>query len=120
MPNPPPKRTRGGQPGNTNHLKHGLYSSHISQKDEAELETMSTERNDHELALARVRLKECIFKQKNAPPEEWIRYEKAISHYIAIIVSNTNKNALLGRDSRAAFVTVLEMIRQVNEQQGVK
>ncbi len=115
-----PKRRPGAPPGNANALKHGLYSQHISVKDEAELQTMSLERNDHELALARVRLKACIAKQLNAPPEEWIRYEKAISHYISIIVANTNKNALLGRDSRASFVTVLEMIRQVNEQQGVK
>ncbi len=114
------KRRGGGQPGNTNALRHGLYSRHISAQDHAELASMSLERNDQELALARVRLKECILKQQGAPPEDWIRYEKAISHYISIIVANTNKNALLGRDSQAAFVTVLEMIRQVNEEQGVK
>ncbi len=115
-----PKRKPGAPKGNTNHLIHGLYSQHISAQDEAQLETMSLERNDQELALARVRLKECILKQQGAPPEDWIRYENAISHYISIIVANTNKNALLGRDSRASFVTVLEMIRQVNQEQDVK
>ncbi len=110
----------GAPAGNSNALKHGLYSRHISSQDAADLQSMSLERNDQELALARVRLKECILKQQTAPPEDWIKYEKAISHYIAIIVSNTNKNALLGRESRASFVTVLEMILQVNEEQDIK
>jgi len=114
------KRTRGGQPGNSNRLTHGLYSQHISVKDDTALAEMSLERNENELALARVRLSECLARQAKAPPEEWLAYEKAISHYLSIIFGNTNKNALLGRDSRLTFVTVLEMIRQVNEHQGIK
>ena len=116
-----PKSRKVGAPvGNTNALKHGLYSRHISAQDETDLKSMSLDRNDQELALARVRLAQCIARQQDAPPEDWIRYEKAISHYIAIIVANTNKNALLGRDSHASFVTVLEMIRQVNAEQSIK
>src|SRR3990172_9487176 len=116
----PVKRNRGGQPCNKNRLKHGIYSEHISVQDDEQLGSMAHDKSEHELALARVRLKQCMAKQDSAPPEEWLRYEKAIAHYLAVIVNLTNRNALLGRDSKTAFVTVMEMIRQVNEQQHVK
>ena len=118
-----PEESRGkvGAPlGNTTALKHGLYSSHISIQDDEELESMSLDQSQHELALARVRLKECIARQQSAPAGEWHKYERAIGRYLSIIVNLTNKNAILGRDRKIAFVTVMEMIRQMNERQDVK
>ena len=114
------KRTPGGQPGNINSLKHGLYSRHISIQEDQELDSMPLDQNQHELALARVRLKLCIVKQQSAPEEDWLKYEKAIGRYLSVIVNLTNKNALLGQDRRIAFVTVMEMIRQMNERQNVQ
>ena len=48
----PSGRQRGGQPGNKNRLKHGLYSKQVSQEDSAELEFMALDRTENELALA--------------------------------------------------------------------
>ena len=116
----PKPRKRGGQPGNTNALKHGLYTTLVSVRDDIELVPMPRDQSDHELAFARVRLKNLVLKQQDAPREDWLSYEKAIQHYIDRISNITHKNALLGRDQGAAFVTVMEMIRQANDEQDVQ
>lgn len=116
----PTGRKSGGQPGNTNALKHGIYSHHISVQDDEEAEAMAADLNNDELTFARIRLKDCIIKQQSAPPEEWLSYEKAIAHYISKIVSMIHHNAILGSDKKTGFVTVLEMIRQINEEQNAK
>ncbi len=113
-------RRRGGQPGNTNRLKHGLYSNLISSEDEAELESMELDRNHSELKLARARLKACFEKQQTADPKDWLSYERAIAFYLRIIAMLTHRNATQRAEDKTAFMTVLEMIRQVNEEQGVK
>ncbi len=116
----PTGRKGGGQPGNKNAIKHGIYSQHISIQDDEEVGPMPLDHNDDELAFARVRLKDCILKQQSAPPEEWLSYEKAITVYLAKIVAMVHHNAVLGADKKEAFMTVMEMIRQVNEEQHVK
>jgi len=90
---PPSGRRRGGQPGNKNHLIHGLYSKQVSIEDSDLLESMPADLNQHELALARVRLKTCLEKQLTAAPEDWLTYERAIAYYLRLIVSVIQKNA---------------------------
>ena len=116
----PTGRPRGGQPGNQNRLKHGLYSKQVSLEDSQMLNTMSADLIEHELTLARVRLKTCLDKQLSAPPEDWLTYERAIAHYLGLIASVIHKNASRKAHGGDAFQTVLEMIRQVNEEQGVQ
>ncbi len=113
-------RRRGAPLGNTNHLIHGVYSQHISVQAEHGLASMPIDQNQNELALARARLNAVLDKQRAAPPEQWLDYERAASHYLTAIGSLIHKNAVLGRDQRSSFVTVLEMIRQVNEDQHVE
>jgi hypothetical protein len=115
----PTGRPRGAPPGNTHALKHGIYSAHISASEQEALEPMPPDQNQVELALARVRLKTCLEKQGNCEPSQWMDYERMISCYLRLIVSLTHKNALLGRDQHAAYITVMEMIQQVNEEQDV-
>ena len=116
----PTGRKRGAQPENANALKHGIYSQLISVQDGEQVEPMPHDINTDELTFARTRLKSCILKQQTAPPEDWLSYEKAINAYLARIVAMVHHNAVLGEDKKAAFMTVVEMIRQVNEQQHVK
>jgi len=116
----PTGRPRGAPPGNTNGLKHGIYSHYISVDEDAELDPMPLDKSQHELALARVRLKHCIVQQSGSSGEDWLKYEKAIAYYLRMIVSLTHRNALLGKDRKAAYITVMEMIRQVNEDQDVR
>ena len=117
-------RKRGGQPGNTNALKHGLYSDHISllsgPHDDHELASMPPDKYDSELALVRVRLKDLLKKQAHASADDWFKYERAIEHHLDKIISMTHKNALLGRDGSSALVSVMAMIRQTNEEQDVR
>ncbi len=112
-------RRRGAPLGNTNALKHGLYSRYISVTDDAEIENMPSDKSGDELALARVRLKTCLKRQLECPPAQWLEYEHLINHYLRIIFAHTHKNAILGQDRRTAYVTVMEMISEINEEQGV-
>jgi hypothetical protein len=107
--------------GNKNALKHGLYSKHISVIDDVELLPMSGTSNADELALARVRLDTCLLKQKSATKrEDWLAYENAIIALISQIAGMVHANAVLGKDQRAAFVSILDMIRVTNDKQDVK
>ena len=119
MPSKPTGLPPGAPPGNTNALKHGLYSRHISVQVSHAVDGMSADQNHDELALTRARLDQVLDLQRGAPPELWLAYEKVVAHYLQQIATLVRANALLGRDSRTSFVTVLEMIRQVNEQQKV-
>jgi hypothetical protein len=105
---------------NQNRLKYGIYAKQIPVHEDDQLGLMPPDKNQSELDLARVRLKEVILKQAAAPPEQWIQYEKVITRYVTVIASLTHRNALLSQDGKAAFMTVMEMIRQVNQDQDVK
>jgi hypothetical protein len=71
--------------------------------------------------LARVRLKTCLEKQSTAAPEDWLAYERAIAYYLRLIVAVIQKNAeFKERGGGDAFMTVMEMIRQVNEEDNVE
>jgi hypothetical protein len=115
----PTGRNPGAPKGNTNALKHGLYTSYISLSEQEALEPMLLDKSDDELSLARVRLKRCLQKQEEASPDKWLDYERLIVAYTHLIVSLTHKNALLGRDHRPGYITVMEMVQQVNEEQDV-
>ncbi len=116
----PTGRKRGGQPGNTNRLVHGAYSRHISVEIEHGLDSMPEDQNNNELALARSRLLACMDKQQAASPGEWLSFEYAIQKYLHDISRLTHTNAILGKDRKSALITVMDMIRQVNDQQHVR
>lgn len=116
----PTGRRPGAPLNNINHLKHGIYSNHISVKDDEELEGMSKDRAFDELDLARTRIHFCLDKQGSVPEQEWITYEKAVSHYLGQVIAMIHKNAAYGRDKKAALRTVMDYIRQENEIQNVR
>jgi hypothetical protein len=116
----PTGRPRGAPLNNINHLKHGLYSHHISVKDDEENCPMSEDKTSDELALARVRIKSILDKQGSVPPEEWLSYEKAVSHYLGQVITMLHKNAIFGRDNKTPLLTVMDFIRQANEDQNVQ
>jgi hypothetical protein len=121
---PMPYKRTGRPPGaprnNHNALTHGLYSRHMSVQVAHEVDAMPVDHNDDELAFSRARLDQLLQMQRAAPPEHWLSYERVIAYYLHSIAALIHKNAVLGRDSRTSFVTVLEMIRQTNEQQKVR
>lgn len=116
----PTGRRRGAPRGNTNALKHGIYSKYISLIQDADIQLMPLDRNENELDLARVRITTCLQKQQECPPHLWLDYERLIAHYLRIVITLTHINAVLSQDRRTAYVTVMEMISQVNKEQNVR
>ena len=94
MPRSPSGRRRGGQPGNTNRLVHGLYSTRIPRKIHRSLENpRTTSEPDFEIALARVRLVQLMRAQQAAPAREYLTYERAVINYLDLIFSLTEAAA---------------------------
>ena len=116
----PTGRRRGAQPGNQNRLIHGIYSKQVSMEDSAQLESMPADLTGHELALARVRLKTCLDRQLTTSPEKWLAYERAIAYYLRLITSLIQKNASLKDSGKEAVLTVMDFIREANEEQHVQ
>ena len=116
----PTGRPVGAPPNNINHLKHGLYSHHISVEDDEEDSAMSDNKTSDELTFARVRIKRVLDKQGTVSPEDWIAYEKAVSHYLGQVITLLHKNIVFGRDNKDALLTVMDFIRQANEDQNVQ
>ena len=56
----PPKRKGGGQPRNTNALKHGLYAKHYTPSDRESLEQMPPMESIHEVHLLRLTLEKVL------------------------------------------------------------
>jgi hypothetical protein len=84
-PCPTPKRRRGGQPGNGNALRHGLYSKYFTEAEMHGLdENLKGEFHD-EIALARIqlcRLAEILKDYKELPFEEYIAASNALNNYL--------------------------------------
>jgi hypothetical protein len=113
-------RTRGGPAGNTHDLKHGLYSRHISVRDDEEMETMEEDKSAAELAVARSRLADCLTRQETVTdPAEWLALDAAMQGWVGKIAIMTHRKAVLGKDTRMAFVTIMDYIRTANEKQKV-
>ena len=93
MPQSPSGRRRGGQPGNTNRLRHGLYSRRLPRELTAAADPRTTPEPDFEIALARVRLVQLIRAQAAAPAREWLTYERAVINYLDLIFSLTEAAA---------------------------
>jgi len=79
------KRSRGGQPGNSNALRHGLYSKNFTESEMCGLdENLKGEFHD-EIALARVqvgRLAEMLKDYKTMPFENYIAASIALNNYL--------------------------------------
>ncbi len=89
MSHPPSTRRRGGQPGNLNRLKHGLYSRRLA----------STPADPKfELTLARRRLAQLLQKQESASLRDYLSYERGILHYLSVIIA-LSQSAVRSRPS---------------------
>ena len=87
MPRPFTGRRRGGQPGNVNRLKHGLYSRRLPRELTALPDPRTGMDLGFEIALARVRLSQLLDQQRGATPEGWLSYERAVLNYLGLISS---------------------------------
>ena len=110
-----------GKKGNKNALKHGIYSKHISIQDDEELASMSHNNNADELALLRTRIRIILDKQPSATAlEDWLKLEALIDSNIIATANMLHSNAVLGKDQKQAFVSIMDMIDVINREQRVK
>lgn len=73
-------RRKGSQPGNTNRLRHGLYSKRLLSPESA------APSYESQLTLYRRRLAQLLTKQEHASIPDYLSYERGILHYIALIL----------------------------------
>ncbi len=109
------KRKRGGQPGNHNRLKHGLYARQYPVPRLIQLERMGLNRNEMDIALARVRLMSLLDKQAAAGPEDFLPYERAIQHYIEFIGRLIHRNACLPAEFGMTWVQLRDLLALMKE-----
>jgi hypothetical protein len=109
------KRKRGGQPGNHNRLKHGLYARQFPVPRLIQLERMGLNRSEMDIALARVRLKSLLEKQAASGPEDFLPYERAIQYYIELIGRLIHRNACLPAEWGMTSVQLRDLLAMLKE-----
>ena len=78
------KRKRGGQPGNQNARKHGLYSKHLTPEEEKHLEGIDEHTGlEPEIALLRLRLN-AMLEDPAVSTETLLRTVHTIARLMAI------------------------------------
>ena len=100
MPNPstPPKRKRGGQPGNKNNFRHGFYSPSFSPSDMQALDQNVKGEFHDEISLARVNLshiEEIILGNKNMSRNDLMNISNVAIKYIDCIRCLTRDQKLI-------------------------
>ncbi len=73
------KSSQGGQPGNTNALKYGLYSRAMTPADAACLEATRDTAMEDELTLVRVMLRRVAESLSKEPPAEFRKHLRALN-----------------------------------------
>ncbi len=87
----PSVRRRGGQPGNSNRLRHGLYSRRLAPVG-GSLDA------DFQIALARRRLAQLLDRQEaSSSPRDFLSYERGILHYLSLIICLQESRSVPGR-----------------------
>ena len=74
----PQKRSSGGQPGNTNALKHGLYSRRFRSVELAALESMTPLGLQDEISLIRVVMRR-VFELACSEPLDLLGWSKTLA-----------------------------------------
>ena len=120
MSHPLSSRRRGGQPGNVNRLKHGLYSQRLTPSaGDALLSPGADLDPEFQLSFARKRLAQLLDRQQSAPQNDWLSYERSIMHYLHLITGLLSRRARphptemteFDEHDGHPFVGILESIR---------
>ncbi len=104
------KRKRGGQPGNHNRLKHGLYAKKLPIDQELRLERLGLNRHPLTIALARARLNQLLEQQQAADPRDFLSYERAIQYYLNLLARLIHRNMHLREKTGIASGELTELL----------
>lgn len=96
------KRKRGAQPGNTNNLKHGLYSKALKELEETDVAAMLADGLEHEIGMMRALMARVLLlgAQVNAddtddPTAKALSLEKTVNLLGSLGVAATRLAALI-------------------------
>ena len=113
LPNPP--RTRGGQPGNTNALKHGLYARLFRASELARLADVKPTSLQEEIDMFRLIIRRLIDHSRDLGDlQDEMRYIVVLSHALGELTRMVKVQQILPRSSAAidAFEQALAEINQ--------
>ncbi len=116
MPRKPSGRRRGGQPGNHNRLKHGLYARQLPLEQELRLEALGLDRHHLTIALARARLNRLLVKQAAAPDRDFLTYERAVMYYLNLIARLIHRNK---RTKARTGIPSADLVKLVDRLRGL-
>ena len=106
-------RKRGGQPGNTNALKHGFYSRAFRSVDIDDLDTLELKLED-EIAAARVAGRRMLeLSDEMTEPMQSIRALAAFSTHLIHIASLMRTHAILTGGGNTTSETITNAIQAV-------
>jgi hypothetical protein len=110
-----------GKKGNTNALKHGIYSKFVRVIDDEEMAKMKMDKNHDELAYARTRLAAAQKELNDATdPKDKLGWDYACRHWTEIIASMTTTNQKTGEQEVQIFESIFEAVRSANDKQNWK
>ena len=116
-------RHKGGQPGNQNARKHGIYSRYMSVQVEDEIVGMSNRDLEDELALVRVRLANALDEYARAAEvrdtERMLRWDASILQHIDRIASLKARMLEAGETESVVWTSLMDALRAANDQQKV-
>ena len=106
------RRKRGGQPGNTNALKHGFYTTNFSPAERKGLEGVKGVVLEEEIALLRVlirRFAEKVLASEDAPTHESGHHLAVISEAMLRLASLLRTHHMLGGSEADALGEALSL-----------
>ena len=113
MPPPPTsKRKRGGQPGNSNALRHGFFSRSFTEAEMDDLEKNVKGEFTDEIALARVNaahLAELLKDYKNISLDDYVSASNALNNYLDRIQSLSRAQRFMYRNQTTMEQALAEL-----------
>jgi hypothetical protein len=119
----PVKRKRGGQPGNTNAFKHGLYSKSFSLAERRGLQAAEGIVLGDEIALLRVlirRFAEEILSSQGVAPSESAQHLAVVSEAMLRLASLLRTDHMLGGSQSSTFIKQLNLaLEEINDENAL-
>ena len=120
----PKKKRRGGQPGNLNALKHGIYARFIAVRDNEEMADMPDKGHSDELAMARVRLVNAMDEynkaKENGDQANMVTWDNSIRRHLDTITTIKTHMQMERESEDCLWTTIMEALRATNDREQVK
>ena len=115
-------RSRGGQPGNINAIKHGFYSRRFQDLEAKDLETVLREGLEDEIALMRVMIRRVFdYANDNAGDlEDWMETLNVLGSASTKLAGMLRNQKLFGGSKSDALDALSKALAEVTSEFGCK